>query len=292
VPPFPRKTSGGGNAGRAVGDAATAGLNGFRAMDLSETQIRVIRLLAKSRKGLSRQDVADKAPVNASFNEHVGPIHKDESRDWDEKYGRRSLVSLGLVDVKMGDDDSGGMVPLFSLTPAGRHAHRVVVPAQRVVFTIPDDVIDPIVIAEMGLHAYGMENYTDADLDHIRSQLPVEYHNVPLRPDLYRLINGRRKKGVYSKRRKWVRPEWYDRYRQSAHFKALRSESLKAWNYRCALNSMHTTSPDVYHRNMGSGGCQLGRETLNDLIVLCPKCATSNRVRLPAIPDHSPSHIG
>lgn len=65
---------------------------------LRKPQVRILLCLAKANKGLSRADIAEKAPVDvATCVEYIGAIDPAKRLANDEKMGWKSLISLGLV---------------------------------------------------------------------------------------------------------------------------------------------------------------------------------------------------
>lgn len=259
------------------------------AREMTGSQVKALKMMLEHPEGMSKSDMTrSRAVGSADFNEMVGPVHASDCGEWDVTYGRRSLVSMGLVECVMADKD-GDFQPVFRLTHAGQEMARSVVSLESVPNKIPKEILDPVVIAEMAKHTYGLDNYTDDDLEAIRRQLPDTYRDIPLRPDLYILITRRRKQGAYSKKRKWVWPDWYVAYRQSDHFKSLARTCQTRWGYKCVLNSAHCGRDiEVYHRHLGSGCSSLWAEKDDHVIPLCSRCLTANRVRLPALPDECP----
>lgn len=256
------------------------------AKELSPAQVRVLRVLLKGRGPWPKKALLDSAKCNGQANEALGPLHKDDCNEWDIRYGRRSLVSLGLVQVTV-EEINGESGPAYQLTPTGRvlagSLSVMGAPSKRV----PPEVLDPILLSEKARWTYGLDQLTDDDLRRVRDRLPSEYHDLPLRPDLLKLVTGRRKAGAF-KERKVGWPPWYKAYRQSEHFQQVASDALQRWGYRCTLNHEHTTAVQVYHRDYGPLGCRVGGEGPGDVIILCKRCYEGNRARLPLPPEECP----
>ena len=69
---------------------------------------------------------------------------------------------------------------------------------------VPNTILDPVVMKFKDTRAYGLEQYTENDLQALREALPDEYHDVGVvRPpdgslsDLHNQILARRKQGAY-----------------------------------------------------------------------------------------------
>jgi len=60
----------------------------------------------------------------------------------------------------------------------------------------------------------------------------------------------------------------YDEYLQTEHWQHFKTEALKASGYRCKMCNTPDDTLHVHHNNYGNRG----RETFNDIIVLCGDC--------------------
>lgn len=60
----------------------------------------------------------------------------------------------------------------------------------------------------------------------------------------------------------------YKLYLQTQHWQHFRKEALKAAQYKCQLCNEKNQQLDVHHRDYTN----IGRETFNDVIVLCDPC--------------------
>lgn len=60
----------------------------------------------------------------------------------------------------------------------------------------------------------------------------------------------------------------YQEYLQSPHWLKIRQQALEHYDNACALDKRHTKWLNVHHNNYAN----LGKETMNDVIVLCRDC--------------------
>lgn len=60
----------------------------------------------------------------------------------------------------------------------------------------------------------------------------------------------------------------YKLYLETEHWKHFRAETLKFAQYKCQLCNSKDTELNVHHKNYDN----VGRETFNDVIVLCKLC--------------------
>jgi hypothetical protein len=67
----------------------------------------------------------------------------------------------------------------------------------------------------------------------------------------------------------------YDLYLQTEHWQHFSSEALKFSRYRCQLCDKNNVEINVHHKNYEN----IGRETFNDVIVLCKNCHEKHHER-------------
>ena len=62
-------------------------------------QIRILKALAKAgESGLTRAQIATKAKVSPSMTANLGPIHLDDIKKVNERYGKKCLIGQKLVE--------------------------------------------------------------------------------------------------------------------------------------------------------------------------------------------------
>ena len=71
----------------------------------------------------------------------------------------------------------------------------------------------------------------------------------------------------------------YQTYLRSQEWRERRVESLKRWDFACALNARHRSQLEVHHRTYE----RLGHERQDDLVVLCARCHRRFHGLLPAM---------
>lgn len=251
---------------------------------LNSSQVRLLKALAAN-PGLTRTELGDAAGAPASAD-NLGPTTKEALTDYPD-----SLYGQGMVRPTADEVERGGTKVTWSLTKKGQRAAASYV-ARNVTnaYKPPPKILDPLVIPIMRSRTYGIENWTDDDLEEIRSQLPHPYNKIDPE-DLRRHALARRKQGAYANRAEDVLPEWYEAYRASPHFSSLRART-KRWlgSPSCTLNSAHADGLDLYHRTFTTpeGFSVLGKETPQDVIILCKQCYRRQARFLPKPPDTDP----
>ena len=88
---------------------------------LRRPQVRILAALAKDKRAMTRQQLADKASVDyAGCVEYLGSYDPTKRKANDKKHFP-SLVSLGHVKAEQHDVD-GRVVVVYSITPKGKTA--------------------------------------------------------------------------------------------------------------------------------------------------------------------------
>lgn len=110
----------GGTGGKKTG--GTGGKKTAKKKDgLRKPQVRILSALSASKKALSRQQIAVKAPVDAAACvEYIGS-HDPVKREANDKKHFPSLISLGLVKAEQHDVEGRDTV-VYSITAKGKTA--------------------------------------------------------------------------------------------------------------------------------------------------------------------------
>lgn len=83
---------------------------------LKGPQVRILKLLAKSSKPLTRLEISEKAPADRAFcGSYIGKVRSDKPGKF------KSLIDLRYVKAEDGEVE-GQNVPVYSITAAGRKA--------------------------------------------------------------------------------------------------------------------------------------------------------------------------
>ena len=127
------------------------------------------------------------------------------------------------------------------------------------------------------------DSWSDSEVGIMRSQLPTQYHAVPLDQlrkmwinipkkgtEGYRVAGKGPSKGSRTNKPRKNPPEWYVEYLKSDHFCELRERILARWDHRCSVCYEHQvdTTMDIHHRTYD----RLHQEKTTDVILLCRRC--------------------
>jgi len=245
---------------------------------LTSTQIIFLQALAKAPRGLTVRQLRDKTSLSPS-SQSLGPLYVETAEHYP-----RSLIGQGLVRAEEYQEDENR----FFATPSGIKAARIYTARHRLnnKSFIPPKILDPAVVKIKATKSYGLELFTDDDVAEVRALLGPKYKSVPIDDLRWRIVN-RRKQGAYMK--KVEIPAWYRAYRNSQHFKKIREKSLRLFG-GCHLDQQHQEGLDVYHRTWidRDGESILGRESHEDIVVLCASCYRRDRKALAEIPLEKP----
>jgi hypothetical protein len=121
------------------------------------------------------------------------------------------------------------------------------------------------------------DNWSDSELAVMRSELPIQYHAVPL-DELRRQWINIRKAGTagyrvnghgpsVGSRIMQSTPVWYAEYLSSDHWREFRESILQFWSRQCCL-CCATNGIEVHHRHYETIGC----ESITDCVPLCSGC--------------------
>ena len=139
---------------------------------------------------------------------------------------------------------------------------------------IPEDLFIPALNETAKETMKGFDSWGEWEATQCRRKLPPEYHIIEsdnIKRWAIRLRKAGKLEGTgkgNSGKRPVQDPKGnYAKYLTGEHWRWFRQVMLKFWNYRCALcNSL--AELEVYHRSYDN----VGRERLNDCIVLCNTC--------------------
>lgn len=246
-------------------------------MNLTNSQVIILKTLARNPSGLTRESLAEKTGVVCD-NGTLGPQLVETVPNHPD-----SLYALRLVRPAKFSPDSP---VLWSLTPGGEKAASLYRARERgPKLKVDTKRLDKLVLAMKPLRTYGFESYTEDDLKEIRSQLSEDDQTVTL-GDLKMQIIARRKQGAYSENT-IIEPDWYVEYRTSHEGKVFAAKVNDHYQ-GCAI-CLKTDDVRVYHRRFEDDGSSvLCVERVKDGIVLCPQCHKRNGRFLPEIPECSP----
>jgi len=158
-------------------------------------------------------------------------------------------------------------------------AKRAPIPKECV---IPEDILIPAANRATLEFKCCSDNWTELQLDELRHWLPPKWASTPRDYIRRQAGNLRRRDMLVSvdghgpPKRDAVSPE-LEAYYKSTQWKRLRQQVLEYWGNRCSI-CYHPGGLDVHHRTYA----RLYRESLTDVIPLCPKChaiADSRRKR-------------
>lgn len=243
---------------------------------LTASQVLLLQALAEAPQGMTSGELEKKTGVRPG-TQSLGPIYQETlDKHPNSLYGRKMVTAMRWAE----DQDV-----IFKITVKGREtaqtfsAKRHLSPNSGV----PPKLLDPAVIAVRATKTYGLELFTENDLQQVLDLLPKKYHQIPLN-DLRQRIVNRRKQGAFTQEKEV--PEWYRTYRKTAAFRQTRTKAL-AFYHGCAFDTSHPNGLEVYHRAFydADGNPILNQERPEDLIVLCSQCWRRNRKYLCSIPE-------
>lgn len=239
---------------------------------ITSSQAEVLKVLEK--EDLTRKELIERCGHTISSTA-LGCVTKDIPH---------SLLTLGLVRAIVVEDEP----IVYQITPAGRNLITNYRFTKRKASEIPNDILDPIARKMAACRTYGMEAWTTEDLEELRSSLPEKYRKIPLE-EIRRHIINRRKRGVFKEAKQNVMAEWYANYRKSKHWKRMETKMLRLYG-GCSINSQHQNGLAVYHRTFvdRDGLTVIGRESPEDLVVLCSVCYKKVKGILCDVPESEP----
>lgn len=162
---------------------------------LSGAHVRILRIVGESKsKGVTRSEIIDRGANDTA--ELLGPKFVEDVETYERKYGKRSLISLGLVRGEVVPNGLKNEVRYF-LTDRGASAMEYYKVLDNMANDIPGDVLDPVVMSMRKRRMYGFERWTRDDLDTLRGMLPGEFIMHDLE-DIRRQMINRRKQGFYA----------------------------------------------------------------------------------------------
>lgn len=152
-------------------------------------QALILSTLAKWPMGLTVEKLEEKAGVPVTPN-NIGPITVESLVNHPDSLYARKLVR----PVKPYEDEPYKWV----ITDAGKKlAEKVKGRKIGAKDKVDNDILDTAVVKFRTTRAYGMENWTDADIREVRGMLGSAYEMVEL-DDLKNQILARRKQGAYA----------------------------------------------------------------------------------------------
>lgn len=251
-------------------------------LPLTNSQVLILKTLARNPNGLTREMIAEKSGVVCD-NAILGPVYQETMEKHPE-----SLISYRLVKV---EKLSPTAPTLFKLTAGGIQAAGSYSSRKRgATDKVPPEELDSVVLSIRALKPYGLELFTDDDIKEIRAQLSEEYNSVTI-PSLRQQIVNRRKQGAYAKETENF-PHWYVEYRESREFKLFNAR-VKDQFGGCAIDPTHDKEVTVIHRRFkdGQGKPILACERISDGIPLCARCLKRNHKFLALIPTANPLEV-
>lgn len=160
------------------------------AFALSQTQVLILRCLAKQlpgMPGLTGAQIEKKSGISAS----VGNMGVSKAG-----VIPGSLYAGGYITAEQHDFE-GRMTLVYKITFKGRKAAEEMRVRDARVIKIDKNVLDQVVKKFRPTRTYGIDNYTDADLEEIKGMLNGLAGSIAL-DDLRSQIANRRKQGAYS----------------------------------------------------------------------------------------------
>lgn len=86
-------------------------------------QVRILIALRKHlNRGLTRPEIAVRAKVSPSMTANLGSTDPDVQGSIEERYGKQSLLSLGLVRARMVENEDSGVNEFWYITAKGLKA--------------------------------------------------------------------------------------------------------------------------------------------------------------------------
>lgn len=254
---------------------------------LSAVQIRVLSaVVSTGDEGITRSAIT-RITGAGNLEKILGPVFKDDIHVCDQRYGVRSLYSLGMVAPQVShDDDSNSIV--YVASDLGVKASKTLKGNKKLDRSkrIPNKVLAPAVQEARKTRTYTLEMYTDEDMQEIKDRLGPDYGWIALRDLWYQMINLR-KTGVLAKQEGPL-PEWYREYRESNWWSEKEEEELERYRFHCSLSVDHDKDVNVWHRTFAEGDDKesvLFKEESVHLVVLCEQCRKRNRKAMIQVPE-------
>jgi hypothetical protein len=140
---------------------------------------------------LTVDQIEAKAPGAAATSSNLGPLLQSA---YEEGRHAGSLRAQGLIKCvqHQGDDVR------WSVTAKGAKLAKTIKarPRSNADTKVPPEILDPAVIAFRATRTYGIEWFSEEDIDEIREQLGDDYEHVTA-DDLRMQITNRRKQGAF-----------------------------------------------------------------------------------------------
>lgn len=256
--------------------------------EVTPHQVAILRALEPyMEEGLTKGQIQNIAKVPCTMD-NLGPANLETVKNHPKCLWARGYVSA--ISVQEGIR----AVTVYRITDEGIKVVRSIRTKRYSTFygRIPDEVLDPVVIAYTRTATYGHDNFKEKDIERIKQKLPKEYWVIPWE-EVKAQIVGRRKAGAYKKEHPL--PEWYTNYRMTTEFLDKQEECLEKYNGKCIINQEHEGDILAYHTRLttedGRSIIDNERVDLNDLIPLCESCAMRLRVSLVKFPEKEPTRF-
>lgn len=171
---------------------------------VSESQVWILKLLLDKGKdrGLTRSQIKEGSGVTNLVRD-LGPPYKEDAGKTAIRFrGHKNLVAKGYVepyeDIASDGNGNAKATVYYRLTDEGRKAARFYQVRKRGQFTrVPADLLNKAVLGVKAKRVYGIERFTNDDLDEVRRAMPADYVMVPL-DDIRQQIVNQRKQGAYA----------------------------------------------------------------------------------------------
>ena len=162
-------------------------------MPLNNSQVLILKSLAKSSSGMTREQLGRTGACAAQYN--LGPVYHETLVDGAD-HSSTSLYELGLVSPE--EHESG---VLWVITAKGRKMAQRMEP--RPVFTskVPTKLLDAVLQEFIAHRPYSLDSCTTDDLKIIREELGEPYSLRLSLDSLRQQISNRRKSGVFASRK-------------------------------------------------------------------------------------------
>lgn len=160
------------------------------AIQLNRSQITILQALCKLRpsQSMTKAQLAEAAPDAAITNANLGVSKRDAGPD--------SLYALGYVAAEQHDVD-GRMTVMYRATPKGRSIAARLRNLTRSSPKVPTDLLDKALVAFRPLRSYGIDAYTEDDVEEIRRMIGPAADGVSV-DDFRQQMANRRKQGVFA----------------------------------------------------------------------------------------------
>jgi len=158
---------------------------------INSSQALILKVLAKAPGGLSYEEIKAKVGEGVAVNSGtIGPVHLSVLSNYPD-----SLHALGLVKVDKGE---GECTKFFATIKGVKLATKVSARHScRNGSRIPPDKLDKAVLQVRPTKTYGLELFTDSDINEVKALLGEEWKHI--KADEVRIqICNRRKQGAYA----------------------------------------------------------------------------------------------